>query len=275
MAEEELSKKEQKKKEKEEKKAAKKAAKEAKKNGEPMPEGEEEESGGTLLIVIVGLLIIIVWLAIFALLIKMDVGGVGSTILYPILKDVPYVNMILPETEEYAEVDAAYQFDSMEDAVARIKELEAQLAEAKATDETDASYVAELEAQAQELATYKANEAAFEEIKEKFYEEVVFGDNSPDIEEYKEYYESIEPENAEVIYKQVIGQIQEDEEITEYANTYANMKPAQAAAIFNTMTDNLALVGKILWAMDTDARAKILGAMDSDTAASVTKLMEP
>ena len=270
MAEEELSKKEQKKKEKEEKKAAKKAAKQGEK-----PEGEEEEGGGTALIVIVGILIVIVWLAIFALLIKMDVGGFGSTVLYPILKDVPYVNKILPETEEYAEEDAAYQFDSVEDAVVRIKELEAQLEEAKSSGEADASYVADLEAQAQELATYKANEKKFEEIKEKFYEEVVFGDNSPDIEEYKEYYESIEPENAEVIYKQVVGQIQEDEKITEYANTYANMKPAQAAAIFNTMTNDLKLVGKILWAMDTDSRAKILGAMDSDTAASITKLMEP
>ena len=271
MAEEELSKKEQKKKEKEEKKAAKKAAK----NGEGADVDEEEEGGGTALIVIVGILIVIVWLAIFALLIKMDVGGFGSTVLYPILKDVPYVNMILPEVEEYAEEDAAYQFDSVEDAVVRIKELEAQLEEAKASSETDASYLAELEAQAAELATYKANEKEFEEIKEKFYEEVVFGDEAPDIEEYKEYYESIEPENAEVIYKQVVGQIQEDEEISEYANTYANMKPAQAAAIFDTMTDNLALVGKILWAMDSESRAKILGAMDSEIAASVTKLMEP
>lgn len=273
MAEEELSKKEQKKKEKEEKKAAKKAAKEGKAGGNA--DGEEEEGGGTALIVIVGILIVIVWLAIFALLIKMDVGGFGSTFLYPILKDVPYVNKILPETEEYAQEDAAYQFDSVEDAVVRIKELEAELEAAKASGETDASYVAELEAQAQELAVYKANEKKFEETKEKFYEEVVFGDKSPDIEVYKEYYESIEPENAEVIYKQVIGQIQANEEITEYANTYANMKPAQAAAIFDTMTNDLKLVGKILWAMDTDSRAKILGAMNSDTAASITKLMEP
>ncbi len=270
MADEELSKKEQKKKEKEEKKAAKKAAKDGK--GE---ENLDEEGGSTALVIIVGILIAIVWLAIFALLIKMDVGGVGSTVLYPILKDVPYVNMILPEVEEYAEEDAAYQFESMDAAVARIKELEAQLADAQAAGSADATHLAELEAQAQELAVYKANEKNFEEIKEKFYEEVVFGNNSPDIEEYKKYYESIEPENAEVIYKQVVKQTEEKQEITDYANTYSSMKPAQAAAIFNTMTDDLKLVGKILWAMDTESRGKILGAMDSDIAASVTKLMEP
>ena len=271
MADEELSKKEQKKKEKEEKKAAKKAAK----GGKGEENLDEEEGGSTALVIIVGILIAIVWLAIFALLIKMDVGGVGSTVLYPILKDVPYVNMILPEVEEYAEEDAAYQFESMDAAVARIKELEAQLADAQAAGSADATHLAELEAQAQELAVYKANEKNFEEIKEKFYEEVVFGNNSPDIEEYKKYYESIEPENAEVIYKQVVKQTEEKQEITDYANTYSSMKPAQAAAIFNTMTDDLKLVGKILWAMDTESRGKILGAMDSDIAASVTKLMEP
>lgn len=271
MADEELSKKEQKKKEKEEKKAAKKAAK----DGKGEENLDEEEGGSTALVIIVGILIAIVWLAIFALLIKMDVGGVGSTVLYPILKDVPYVNMILPEVEEYAEEDAAYQFESVDAAVVRIKELEAQLADAQAAGSADATHLAELEAQAQELAVYKANEKNFEEIKEKFYEEVVFGNNSPDIEEYKKYYESIEPENAEVIYKQVVKQTEEKQEITDYANTYSSMKPAQAAAIFNTMTDDLKLVGKILWAMDTESRGKILGAMDSDIAASVTKLMEP
>ena len=52
-------------------------------------------------------------------------------------------------------------------------------------------------------------------------------------------------------------------------------QPAQAAGIFNTMTDNLALVGKILWAMDAASRGKILGAMNADTAAQVTRIMEP
>ena len=67
----------------------------------------------------------------------------------------------------------------------------------------------------------------------------------------------------------------QDEQIKQYASTYASMKPAQAAGIFDTMTDNLALVGKILWAMDASSRGKILGAMNADTAAQVTRIMEP
>ncbi len=266
--------------EKEDKKAKRAAAKEAKRNKKKKKNNEdgleEEESiGGKVLIGFVAVVIILLWLLILGLLVKMDVGGFGSTVLYPVLKDVPVINKILPEVTDYAEEDSAYSYDTVEDAIKRIKELEKELADAKtASDESNAN-LADLEAQSQELQTYKANEAAFEEEKEKFYKEVVFSDNAPDIESYKEYYESIEPQKAEEIYKQVVEQLQEDEEVEKYANTYASMKPKQAAAIFDTMTDDLELVGKILWSMETQARSDILGQMDSETAAAVTKLMEP
>ena len=53
------------------------------------------------------------------------------------------------------------------------------------------------------------------------------------------------------------------------------MKPKQAAAIFESMTDNLDLAAKILGAMSNDDRGKILGAMNSDVAARITKIMDP
>ena len=262
------------------KKEAKKAAKEARKNGEPVP-GDEERLGigGGIIMAFVVLLIILIWLVIFAFLVKMDVGGFGSTVLFPVLKDVPYVNQILPGIEEYLpeeEVDDEYAaYQTVEEAVERIKELETEIEELKASSNENSDYIAELEAAAAELATYKANEAAFEETKEKFYEEVVFSDNAPDINEYKTYYESIESENAAAIYKQVVSQLQVDEEIEDYVSTYSNMKAKNAAAIFDAMTDNFDLVCEILQAMDADTRADILAAMDTDNAAVLTKMMEP
>ena len=53
------------------------------------------------------------------------------------------------------------------------------------------------------------------------------------------------------------------------------MKPKEAAAIFEAMTDNLELAAKILDAMSDDDRGKILGAMDSEVAARITKIMDP
>ena len=63
--------------------------------------------------------------------------------------------------------------------------------------------------------------------------------------------------------------------VKEYAEAYAAMKPKDAAAIFDTMTDDLNLVAKILGAMGTDERGDILGQMDEANAARVTKIMDP
>ena len=263
---------------KEAKKAEKKAKKEAKKNGEEIPE-DEESLGiiGKLIMAFVVLLIILIWLVIFAFLVKMDVGGFGSTVLFPVLKDVPYVNQILPGIEEYIpqEEEEALPYDTVEEAVERIKELEVEVEELKAAGSENSDYIAELEAAAAELAQYKANEAAFEDEKEKFYEEVVFSDNAPDINEYKTYYESIEPDNAEAIYKQVVTQLQTDAEIEDYVKVYSSMKAKNAAAIFDTMTDDFDLVCEILAGMDAATRADIISAMSTENAAIITKMMEP
>ena len=141
--------KEEKKKAKAEKKAQKKKEKENKKKKGAEGDDEEEEGSGKGLVVFVAILIALIWLVILGLLIKMDVGGFGSTVLYPVLKNVPVINKILPEvSEEYAKEDAQYSFATVDDAVKRIKELEAQLAAAKSAGGVDSAHLAELEAQA-------------------------------------------------------------------------------------------------------------------------------
>lgn len=259
-------------------KAQKAAKKRAKMAGDMDLELDEESSvGGKIAVFFVTLIIFIIWLAIILLLIKWDVGGFGSGVLGPVLKDVPYVNRILPDsvTEEQTTEDTAYMFDSMEDAVNRIKELEVQLAQAQNTQTSDAEYIAQLEGQAAELAKYRQEEAQFEAEKQKFYEEVVFGESAPDIKEYMAFYESIDPANAEIIYRQVAQQQAVNAELEEYVKTYSQMKPKEAAAIFNTMTNDLQLVADILTNMDAQSRANILGKMDSETAAKVTEIMQP
>lgn len=260
---------------KKEERARKKAEK--KKEKEELELDEETSVGGKIAVFFVTLIIVIIWLAIIALLIKWDVGGFGSGVLGPVLKDVPYINRILPESalvEESTE-DSAYTFDTMGDAVDRIKELEIQLAEAQNASNADAEYISQLEAQAAELAQYKQEEAEFETEKQRFYEEVVFGESAPDIEEYMTFYEAIDPANAEIIYRQVVEQNAVNEEIEDYVMTYSSMKPKEAAAVFDTMTDNLQLVAEILENMDAQSRADILGKMNSETAAKVTEIMKP
>ena len=255
--------------------------KELLKAGEQNPKSEkerkkEEKIGSKLVLFFVTLLIIAIWLGIIAILIKSDVGGFGSSVLYPMLKDVPYVNKILPEPDaDYVEQESQSTYGSLDEALERIKELEQQLDTALGQNADDQKTIDELQLQIDELMVYKEEEAAFEKEKEKFYEEVVFSDEAPDISEYRAYYESIDPENAEVLYKQVIEQITYDESVQDYVKTYSQMQPKDAAKIFDQMTDNLGLVADILSNMGTKTRADILAAMDVETAARLTEIMEP
>lgn len=243
------------------------------------PDYEYEGGGGKVAVFFVTIILVVIWLAILGLLVKMDVGGFGSTVLTPLLKNVPYINRILPETEEIPSTEVMenteYPYATLDEAVAKIKELEIQLQEQKNALEASQSQVADLKEQSGQLEQYKTNEAAFEERRQKFDEEVVFSDQAPDIEQYKAYYEQIDPANAEAIYKQVVEQLENEKELEEYVSLYSNMKPKQAAAIFDTMTNDLKLVAKILRAMDTENSSSILGAMNTETAAKLTKLMEP
>ena len=281
--EEELSPKEKKKKEKEAKKEAKKAGKGsnfdavATDNGGIYADVDDEDEGFSPSVLLIVILIVVIWIAILALLIKLDIGGFGSGVLRPILKDVPVINRILPEpasTEEYVG-----DFDNLPDALAEIERLNKQIDElraelAKGGDE-ESEEVKALKEEIVRLRTFEDSQVEFQKLKTEFYEEVVFSDKAPEIEQYKAYYEEIDPDNAEYLYKQVVAQLETDKIMDEYVKAYSEMKPKQAAAIFNEMGDSLDLVAKILGHMDTNARAKILQAMDKDIASKLTKIMDP
>ena len=243
-------------------------------DGKPieLDEDLEDSLGNKIFMAFVAFFVILIWLGIIVLFIKGDFGGFGSTVLRPMIKDVPYLNWILPEADEFEE-STEYQYETIEDAVDRIKELEQLLDTELVTNSDNSELIADLQAQIAELQVYKLEQDEFEKNKEKFYEEVVFSDEAPDIETYKTYYESIDPENAEVLYKQVVEQIEYNNMVEDYAKTYSSMKPKQAAAILDTMTDDLQLVADILLNMSTQSRADILGKMDPEIAAKLTAIM--
>ncbi len=264
---------------KEAKKAAKEAKKKAKKNGEVFEDEDDEQAGSKIVVVFVTAIIIVVWLAILALIIKADVGGFGSSIMTPILKDVPYINKILPssaiDSGSVSISDEEAGYDTLEEALDRIKELELLLQEAQNNESSYKSKIDELKTEVARLKKFEEEQKNFEEEKLKFDEEVVFNDKAPDIKEYQEYYESIDPTNAELIYKEVLEQQELDSEIEDYVAMYSNMKASEAASIFNEMTGNLKLVAKILKNMDADTSSAILGKMDTDIAAKLTVMMDP
>ncbi len=244
-------------------------------NGAMYADAEEDEGGGILAALIV-ILIVVIWLAILCLLVKLDVGGFGSEVLYPVLKDVPVLQKILPDNID-AELEGEEGYETIDDALAEITRLKTQLEllEKEKGGSTSDEEVEKMQEEIKRLQTFEASQVEFQKLKTEFYEEIVFGENAPNIAEYKKYYEELDPDNAEYIYRQVVKQLETDGELDDYVKAYSEMKPKQAAAIFEMMPDNLDLVAKILGKMEATARAKILGVMDSEIASQITKIMDP
>lgn len=236
-------------------------------------EGMEKESG-KILTVLIAIAIAILWFVIFGLLIKFDVGGFGSGVLRPIIKDVPVINKILPKvSEEQLAIENNYEYKSLAEAVAKIKELEEKIKELEDGNKEVNDEKAELLAEISRLRQFEENQKEFEERQLEFDKKVVFADQAPDLEEYKKFYEEINPANAEKIYRQVVEQLQYSQAIQEKADIYRKMDPEAAARILQTMTADVESVAKILLAMRPSESSKILAEMDYVLAAKITKKM--
>ena len=256
--------------------------KEAKKRAKELAdhEAELEEEGSSIPIFLTTVAIVGIWLLILCVLIKLDVGGFGSSVLTPLLKDVPVVNKILPsETplgQEGEEAEDEYAgYSSLKEAVEQIKLLELQLEQEDLKSSALEEENNKLKEEIARLKTFEASQVEFERIKTEFYEEVIYAEKGPGADEYQKFYESIDPATAEFLYKQVVSEAEESKEIQDYAQAYSEMKPKQAAAIFEKMSNNLNLAARILKEMSAEDRGKILGVMDAEIAAKLTKIMEP
>lgn len=266
-------KKQLKKQQKDQKKEAKRRAKEIAKQEEDL--GLDEGNG--LVTFGATVLIVALWIAVVCVIVKLDIGGFGSSVLTPILKDVPVLNMILPDAGQTETTDPGSYggYSSLQDAVAYIRQLELELEQVRTESKAKDADLEKLIAEVQRLSEFEQQAVELQRIRQEFYEEVVYAENGPGAEEYRRWYEEMDPATAEALYKQVVVQLQESQEIQDYAAAYSAMEAKSAAKIFNNMTDDLSRVAKILNAMSVEARGEILAAMDAEIAAKLTKIMDP
>ena len=267
--------KEEKKRLKAEQKAQKK---EAKQKAREISDQEEELDGepGGLPVFLVTAFIVVIWVAILCVLVKLDVGGVGTNVLKPLLKDVPVVNKILPNEQKRDEEEDEYGgYNDLGDAVAQIRQLEQELQMAQEQNLAYANEISGLKEENSRLQNFENDQLEFERLKNEFYEEVVYAENGPGVEEYQKYYEALDPATAEYLYQMTIQETSTSKEIEDYVAAYSSMKAKDAAAIFDTMTSDLDLVAKILGAMSAEDRAKVLEQMNEENAARLTKMMDP
>lgn len=265
-----------------EKKKLKDQRKEVKRRAKEIAQQEEalgDEEGNGFVTFVATLFIVALWLAVICVIVKLDIGGFGSSVLAPILKDVPVVNRILPGVP-LTETDNPENYggySSLQEAVDYIKQLELEIERLQTASNAKDSTITELEAQVQRLKAFEDAQVEFQRIEQEFAEQVIYAEKGPGAEEFRKWYEEMNPATAEALYRQVVIQMEESVAFNEYANTFATMKSKAAAEVLEQMTsdNDIKLAARILQAIDEEARADIMNQMSAEFAARVSKIMDP
>ena len=178
----------------------------------------------------------------FVGMVKLDIGGVASGVLAPVIADVPVLRSILP-TE--------LQKKNASELAAEQKQQEAAEAE---------------EAAEEEAAAEAAEEAAAEEAQQAATEEAAAA---------AEAEQAAEEEAAEAETEAEEAAAEEAKALQDYVDTYSAMKPKDAAKVFDSMMpDQEDLVVRILENLTSDQRAAILSRMSVANAAILTEKMQ-
>ncbi len=246
--------KEEKKRLKKEEKLRKKEAKKSKKGNKPFR-----------LIFKVILLIIILFIISF-IIVKNDLFGMGDSFLGDFLKEVPIVNSFLPP-----ELEGSESLGRDELLIENAK-LEKEVEALKTKNEVLEKQRENLELEIDRLKLFETEYLEFKTAKEAFDLEVASGDPV----QYVNYYSSIYPENAERIYKEIVGEVYNQEEVARYIARFEALDASTCAQILEELIfTDLNLVVAIIDEMVVDKSAEVLENMDSVNASMVMKRLTP
>lgn len=246
---------------KEEKKQRKKDKKSAKKKSKGIV-------SKLLGLIIKLILLVLVLLLISVALVKNNVAGLAEGPLYDVLSKIPYVNGLIVDQNAVAEEENKKREELLmeNDAnTARIAELELQVE--TLTKEND-----DLNLEIERLSPLEDEYLAFREEKLAFDTEIANGDKV----EYSEYYTSIYPENADEIYRQIIGDIENEETVTRYISRFEALDSGSCAVILEELIyTDLDLVVEVIDSMTVEKSAEVLENMDPVNSSTILKRLNP
>jgi flagellar motility protein MotE (MotC chaperone) len=232
---------------------------------------KKKKKGGFPVTSVIVLLII---LGSVAALLFFDLFGIREQHIMPYLRNAPLLGGLFEPAEENAENEALgrYAHVSQEELVSIITALEYQVQAMELEDIATREQITRLQETISYLRGFESQIEAYRQIKEQFDRMVALEDPNA----YKQFFESISPENAERLYREAVNEAQFDDEFRRFAATFSAMDAAAAAeALTRMLTANASLVVDILWSISTDNRAAILNEMEANTVSRVARLMEP
>jgi flagellar motility protein MotE (MotC chaperone) len=219
--------------------------------------------------------------AVFYFIFHNNIGGVTEKY-YSTVKAIPLLNLALPEPPDplnpkyMTQSEIRGKYIEFKNESEMLKE---QLAQSNARADELKFYKDEYDRLTQEAskklqdldnreAAVEEKEKRLEELQKKLDELIASGDT----EAFREYFESVDPENAAALYKEIIEKYQIDENVKKFAQVYAEMDEASAAAIFEQMGNSeLEMIAETLQAMNRKDASEIIESMSPGFAARVTE----
>ena len=236
----------------------------------------------SIFIVILDIIIIIAaFYAVFYFIFYNNIGGVTEKY-YSSVKGIPLLNLALPEPPDPLNPKYMTQAEIREKYIEfknENEELKKQLEQANAKaaelsyykdnyDRLTQDAGAKLEDMDRREESIIEKEKQLAELQKKVEELIANGDR----EGFREYFESIDPENAAVIYEAIVKKQQIDENVRKFAQVYAEMDEDSAAAVFEQLgTSKLEMIAETLQAMSRKDASEIIESMSPDFAARVTE----
>lgn len=251
----------------------------------PEPQGSDKakKPGGILRSVFMVLLALLIIMAVstgvFYFTVKNNVNGLADR-LRPRIKNIPVLNLALPgepeedDPEKLTHEQLVIKYNEYRQ---KNKELKKSLDEANSTiDELNkklASIMDEeaiLEENRQTLDKITSEKKNIDDEKKQLSEMIARGDT----EGFREYFEKVDKETAEEIYKEIVEKEALEEEKKALGKSFASMEPERAAQVLAELykKDKEVLLD-IFEGLKTSAGASILSEMDPQTAAEITKML--
>lgn len=204
-----------------------------------------------------------------------NVGNVTDKYMKPLLQNIPVVKNIVPTAEKQENQEDLTQL-SKEEIIQKLNQVNEELTAEKEENSSLTKEVESSKKEIQRLQEIETQHLQFLQEKEAFDRQVVYGEQAPTLEEYRQFYEQMNPETAESIYREIVGDAEISQELKKYAATYQEMDASSAAGILEKLTlTDIDLVIQILENIDAEQRADILGEMEPQTAARITKRLAP
>ena len=222
---------------------------------------------------------IVIFVIIFLLLTAFIVSvllfnafGIRDNHLRGVLSSIPIVNNVLPPIEEPVSEQQTMPETNQFALQNRITQLEGELAAANYELEDLQELNRINNATIVRLQEIEARQGQYSADREAFDRMIAEGDQVA----FEAFFATMWPETAEEIYRSIVVQNVQDEEMRNYIATFENMNNNAASTLLvQMMQTELDLVIDIVDNLSVDRRQRILAAMDVENAAIIAIRLAP